>query len=127
MKNVDSIVYRNMMRLLAENGYSESQVTSVLGLNPHFFSNYRNGKTKHFRICDLAVIAEYFEVSLDYLCEFKNTRDDFFIHKNKILRKNEKILMTGIKKLDAESKLVVTDTIASELKKSKARIRQQKK
>ena len=125
--NIDSVVYRNIIHLLEKNGVTERQCALSCRLNPNYFLNFRNGKTKHFRICDLYAIAQLFEVDINYLCEYKNTRDEFFIPKTKLRQRDEKVLMTAFKRLDPVGRIYVADAINAEIENTKIRYKQQNK
>ena len=122
--NIDSIVYQNIRHLLDKYGISERNCTLCCRLNPNFFSNYRKGVTKHFRICDIIELARFFDVSVDYLCKYGNTRDEFFVPHHKLLIRDEKILMNAFKKLDPVSRIAVTDVLAEETKNTRLRRKQ---
>ncbi len=126
--NIDSIVYRNMEHLLTKYGISERLCTISCNLNPNFFVNYRKGRTKHFRICDLISVAAFFEVSMDYLCQYKNVSDEFFQPKHKLKPRDEKVIMNGIHKLDPIGRINIAAALNAEIKASKERLhtRQQK-
>ena len=95
--NVDSIIYRNLEHLLEKNGITEKQCATDCGLNLNYFVNYRKKRTKHFKIHDLVKLASYFEVDINYLCDFKNTRDDFFVPNYKLRRQDEKMMLATFK------------------------------
>ena len=118
---VDEAIYRNTMHLLEKNGISERNCALSCGLCVNFFSNYRNKKFRHFKVCDIAKIASLFEVSMDYLCDCKNSNDDFFKPKYKLRRRDEKVMMTAFRKLDRESRVYVAGFINEEMKNTKAR------
>ncbi len=118
---IDSIVYRNLMHLIEKSGLNEHLCTAACGLNPNFFLNYRKGITKHFRLCDLFELAKFFEVSIEYLCRYENTADEFFLPKHKLKPRDEKVLMYNFKKLDPESRIRLAEAIAKELEETKAR------
>lgn len=118
---IDSIVYRNLMHLIEKNGLTEHLCTSACRLNSNFFLNYRKGITKHFRLCDLFELAKFFDVSIDYLCRFENTADEFFLPKHKLKPRDEKVLMYNFKKLDPESRIKLADSISKELAETKSR------
>ena len=118
---VDEAIYRNIMHLLEKNGISERNCLLSCDLGFNFFTNYRSKKSKHFKVCDIAKIASLFEVSIDYLCDSKNSSDDFFKPKYKLRKRDEKVMMTAFKKLDRESRVYVADFINEEMKNTKAR------
>ena len=122
--NVDAVVYRNVTHLLEKYGISERNCTLCCRLNPNFFTNYRKGVTKHFRICDIIELARFFEVSVDYLCKYGNTRDDFFVPQHKIKMRAEKILLGAFRKLDPVSRIAVADVMNIEIKKTRERRKQ---
>lgn len=121
---VDEAIYRNIMHLLDKNGISERLCTTCCDLNPGFFINYRKSKTKHFKICDIASIASFFEVSVDYLCRYKNSSEDFFRPKHKLKPRDEKVLIAGIRRLDPEGRIRIADAIHAEIERSKERDKQ---
>lgn len=118
---VDEAIYRNITHLLEKNGISERNCLICCDLNFNFFSNYRSKKTKHFRVCDIAKIAALFDVSIDYLCEYKNSKEEFFVKKYKLRKRDEKVLMRAFKRLDNESRIGVSEIMNTELKNTKAR------
>ncbi len=124
--NVDSIIYQNLEHLIETTGVTEHQCILSCGLNSNFFSNYRNGKTKHFKIHDIIELAHLFEVDLNYLCDFKNTRNEFFVPKYKLQKRDEKTLLAAFKRLDPVGRINVADAISREINNSKERLKQQK-
>ena len=118
---VDEAIYRNVMHLLEKNGISERNCLLSCDLGFNFFTNYRNKKSRHFKVYDIAKIAALFEVSIDYLCDCKNSSDDFFKPKYKLRKRDEKVMMTAFKKLDRESRVYVANFINEEMKNTKAR------
>lgn len=125
--NIDTIIYQNITHLLEKNGVTERQCTLHCRLNPNFFLNFRNGKTKHFRVCDIDSIAKLFEVDINYLCQYKNTRDDFFLPRNKLKTRDEKILLAAFRRLDPVGRIIVADAINEEIKNTKERHKQKLK
>ncbi len=124
---IDSIVYQNMEHLIEKSGISERLCTTACNLGPNFFVNYRKGRTKHFRICDLIEIAAFFEVSLDYLCHYENTRDDMFLPKQKLKPRDEKVIMHGIRRLDPVGRINIAEHLNEEIKASRERIKQKQR
>ncbi|MCR4719853.1 MAG: hypothetical protein K5768_09520 [Firmicutes bacterium] len=124
--NVDSIIYQNLEHLLEKNGITERQCVVTCGLNLNYFVNYRKGRTKHFKIHDLMVLADFFDVDINYLCSFKNTRDEFFVPKYKLKQCDEKMLLAAFKRLDAVGRIIVADSINAEIENSKQRKKQGK-
>ena len=126
----DEIVYLNLIHLIEENGITERVCTGCCDVSPNYFVNYRKGRTKHFRISDLIKLAEFFDVSLDYLCQYKNTRDEFFRPSYKLKKRDEKVLLYAFKKLDPVGRINVSDAINRELqetrKREKEKIQQRK-
>ena len=96
----DEIVYLNLMHLIEKNGLNERICTGCCEISPNYLVNYRKGRTKHFKIRDLVKLAEFFDVSLDYLCQYKNTKDEFFRPKYKMKSRDEHVLLYAFKKLD---------------------------
>ena len=117
----DEIVYLNLIHLIEKNGINERVCTSCTEVGPNYFLNYRNGRTKHFRICDLIKLAAFFDVSLDYLCQYKNTKDEFFRPTYKLKPRDEKVLLYAFKKLDPVGRIKVSDAINEELLETKKR------
>jgi len=124
--NVDSIIYRNLEHMLEKNGITEKQCATDCGLNLNYFVNYRKKRTKHFKIHDLVKLADYFEVDISYLCDFKNTRDEFFVPNYKLRQRDEKMLLAAFKRLDPVGRILVADAINAELENSKLRRKQGK-
>lgn len=126
----DEIVYLNLMHLIEKNGINERVCTGCADVNPNYFVNYRKGRTKHFKIRDLVKLAAFFDVSVDYLCQYKNTKDEFFRPTYKLKKRDEKVLLYAFKKLDPVGRINVTDAINAELLEVKLRekekIRQKK-
>lgn len=120
MINIDSVVYRNMMSLIEKNGISEHMCIMSCGLNSNFFVNYRQGKTKHFKICDLVKIAAFFGVTPDYLCRYENINDEPFRRKYVPNPTDEKILLNAIRRLSPEGRIHLADFLHNELKKESA-------
>lgn len=123
---VDEAIYRNITHLLEINGISERNCLISCGLNFNFFSNYRSKKTKHFRVCDIACIAELFDVSIDYLCQYKNSKEEFFVKKYKLRKRDEKVLLRSFRKLDGVSRISVAEIMNQELEHTKLREKQRK-
>ena len=124
--NVDSIIYRNLEHMLEKNGITEKQCATDCGLNLNYFVNYRKKRTKHFKIHDLVKLADYFEVDINYLCDFKNTRDEFFVPNYKLRQRDEKMLLAAFKRLDPVGRILVADAINAEIENSKLRRKQGK-
>lgn len=125
--NVDSIIYRNLEHLLEKNGITEKRCAIDCGLNLNYFVNYRKKRTKHFKIHDLVKIADYFEVDISYLCDFKNTREEFFVPNYKLRQRDEKMLLAAFKRLDPVGRILVADAINAEIENSKQRRKQESK
>lgn len=117
----DEIVYLNLMHLIEKNGLNERICTGCCEVSPNFLVNYRKGRTKHFRIRDLIKFAEFFDVSLDYLCQYKNTKDEFFRPKYKMKSRDEHVLLYAFKKLDPVGRINVSEAINKELEETKIR------
>ncbi len=117
----DEIVYLNLEHLIEKNGISERVCTGCCEISPNYFVNYRKGRTKHFKIRDLIKLAVFFDVSLDYLCQYKNTKDEFFRPTYKLKSRDEKVLLYAFKKLDPVGRINVTDAINTELIETKKR------
>lgn len=117
----DEIVYLNLMHLIEKNGINERVCTGCADVSPNYFVNYRKGRTKHFKIRDLVKLAVFFDVSLDYLCQYKNTKDEFFRPTYKLKKRDEKVLLYAFKKLDPVGRINVTDAINAELAATKMR------
>ncbi len=111
----DEIVYLNLVHLIEKNGINERVCTGCADVSPNYFLNYRKGRTKHFKIRDLVKLAAFFDVSLDYLCQYKNTKDEFFRPTYKLKKRDEKVLLYAFKKLDPVGRINVTDAINAEL------------
>ena len=118
---VDEIVYRNLMHLIEKNGINERITTGCCSVSPNFLVNYRKGRTKHFKIRDLVKLAAFFDVSVDYLCQYKNTRDEFFRPTYKLRSRDEKVLLYAFKKLDPVGRINVSEAISAELLQTKKR------
>ncbi len=117
----DEIVYLNLMHLIEKNGLNERICTGCCEVSPNFLVNYRKGRTKHFKIRDLVKFADFFDVSLDYLCQYKNTKDEFFRPKYKMKSRDEHVLLYAFKKLDPVGRINVSDAINKELEETKKR------
>ena len=117
----DEIVYLNLMHLIEKNGLNERICTGCCGVSPNYLVNYRKGRTKHFKIRDLIKLAEFFDVSLDYLCQYKNTKDEFFRPKYKMKARDEHVLLYAFKKLDPVGRINVSEAINKELEETKKR------
>lgn len=121
----DEIVYLNLMHLIEKNGINERICTGCTGVGPNYFLNYRKGRTKHFKIRDLVKLAAFFEVSLDYLCQYKNTKDEFFRPNYKLKPRDEYVLLYAFKKLDPVGRINVSEAINAELLETKKREKEQ--
>ena len=124
--NVDMIIYQNIERLIEEYGLSERICIDRCGLSRNFFCSHRNGTSKHFKVCDIVNIAVFFDVTMDYLCDYKNTRKDFFIPKYTMKGYDEKRLIAAFKSLDPQGKFNVTEQVNKELEEMHKRARQNK-
>ena len=122
---IDSIIYQNLEHLLEKNGISEKACATDCGLNLNYFVNYRKKRTKHFKIHDLFKLADYFEVDITYLFEYKNTRDEFFMPKYKLRQRDEKMLLAAFRRLDPVGRILVADAIHAEIENSKLRRKQE--
>ena len=120
----DEIVYLNLMHLIEKNGLTERICTGCAEVSPNYFVNYRKGRTKHFKIRDLVKLADFFDVSLDYLCQYKNTKDEFFRPKYKMKPRDEHVLLYAFKKLDPVGRIHVSEAINKELLETKKRERE---
>ena len=125
--NIDSIVYQNLEHLLEKNGITERQCATTCGLNLNYFVNYRKKRTKHFKIHDLMILADFFDVDMNYLCSFKNARDEFFVPKYKLKQRDEKMLLAAFRRLDPVGRIMVADAINAEIENSKLRAKQKQK
>ena len=121
----DEIVYLNLMHLIEKNGINERICTGCTGVGPNYFLNYRKGRTKHFKIRDLVKLSAFFEVSLDYLCQYKNTKDEFFRPNYKLKPRDEYVLLYAFKKLDPVGRINVSEAINAELSETKKREKEQ--
>ena len=117
----DEIVYLNLMHLIEKNGINERICTGCCEISPNYLVNYRKGRTKHFKIRDLVKLADFFDVSLDYLCQYKNTKDEFFRPKYKMKPRDEHVLLYAFKKLDPVGRIHVSEAINKELLETKKR------
>ena len=125
--NIDSIVYQNLEHLLEKNGITERQCATTCGLNLNYFVNYRKKRTKHFKLHDLMILADFFDVDMNYLCSFKNARDEFFVPKYKLKQRDEKMLLAAFRRLDPVGRIMVADAINAEIENSKLRAKQKQK
>ncbi len=119
--NIDNVIYNNIVKLIEENGLTEKICMERCELNKDFLTNYRRGRCQHFKACDVVKIARLFGVSPDYLCDFKNTRKDFFIAKSVMEKCDEKRLSESFGRLDLISKSNIADAIAEELENTRRR------
>lgn len=124
---IDDAIYRNVMHLLEKNGITERNCIISCGLNFNFFSNYRSKKTKHFRVCDVEKLASLFDVSIEYLCQYKNSSDDFFKAKYKLKKRDARVLVAGFRKLDGESRIKLAEYMTGEIENTKAREKSKRK
>lgn len=117
---IDNIIYNNIKKLIEDYGFTERICIDACGLGSCFFTNYRSGGTKHFKVKDVAEIADFFNVSIDYLCGLGNTRDNFFVKKPDIPKDDVKRLTASFKKLDAEGRIAVAEAINTALENMRA-------
>ena len=125
--NLDSVIFQNIEHLINSNGITEHLCTINCNLPANFFSNFRSGKCKHFKMNDKYKIAVYFEVSLDYLCQYKNTRDEFFVPTHKLKPNDEKILLRAFRRLDECGRINVSKAINDELEMVRKREKEHNK
>ena len=118
---IDSIIFQNIEHLIETTGVTEHQCVLSCRLNSNFFTNYKKGKTKHFKICDIVEIARFFDVDISYLCDFGNARDDFFMPRYKLNKRDEKTLLAAFKRLDPVGRIMVADAINAEIENTKIR------
>ncbi len=62
------IMYKRIKELRIEKGESQIKVSTILGFEQSYYSKLELGKHE-IKVKDLLRIAEYFNVSLDYLTE----------------------------------------------------------
>lgn len=124
--NIDQIVYENIEHLIEMNGITERICVLNCNLTPNFFSNYRNSRCKHFKMCDIYEISRFFDVSVDYLFKYKNTRDEFFVPKYKLKPNEEKILLRAFRRLDNVGRIKVAEAINAETENVRAREKERK-
>ncbi len=124
--NIDAIIYRNTEKLIEKYGLSERICIEHCELSQNFFSGHRNGTIKHVKVCDLANIARFFGVTMDYMCDIKNTRSNFFMPVYKMEGYDEKRLIAAFKKLDPQGKFNVTELINKEMEETHKRAKQNK-
>ena len=122
--SVDGVIYQNLEHLLEKNGITERQCAITCGLNLNYFVNYRKKRTKHFKVHDLMVLADFFGVDINYLCSYKNARDDFFVPKYKLKQRDEKMLLAAFRRLDPVGRILVADAINAEIENSKIRLKE---
>ncbi|MBQ7751482.1 MAG: hypothetical protein IJR79_00735 [Clostridia bacterium] len=122
--NIDSVIYQNLEHLLDKNGITERQCVISCGLNLNYFVNYRKKRTKHFKIHDLMILADFFDVDINYLCDYKNSRDEFFVPKYKLKQRDEKMLLSAFRRLDPVGRILVADAINKEIENSKLRLKE---
>ena len=122
--NIDSVIYQNLEHLLDKNGITERQCVISCGLNLNYFVNYRKKRTKHFKIHDLMILADFFDVDINYLCDYKNSRDEFFVPKYKLKQRDEKMLLSAFRRLDPVGRILVADAINKEIENSKIRLKE---
>lgn len=125
--NVDSVIFQNLEHLLEKNGITERQCVISCGLNLNYFANYRKKRTKHFKIHDLMVLADFFDVDINYLCNYKNSRDEFFVPKYKLKQRDEKMLLAAFRRLDPVGRILVADAINAEIENSRKRLKEKQK
>ena len=122
--NIDSVIYQNLEHLLEKNGITERQCVISCGLNLNYFVNYRKKRTKHFKVHDLMILADFFDVDINYLCSYKNSRDEFFVPKYKLKQRDEKMLLSAFRRLDPVGRILVADAINKEIENSKKRLKE---
>ncbi|MBR0276871.1 MAG: hypothetical protein IJQ50_00200 [Clostridia bacterium] len=118
------MIYQNLEHLLDKNGITERQCVISCGLNLNYFVNYRKKRTKHFKIHDLMILADFFDVDINYLCDYKNSRDEFFVPKYKLKQRDEKMLLSAFRRLDPVGRILVADAINKEIENSKLRLKE---
>ena len=123
---IDRVIYANILSLLDSRGISEHKCITACSLNSCYFSNFKKGITKHFRICDVLKIAQFLEVTLDDLCKTDESINSLFVPRYKLLSRDEKILTSAFKKLDPVGRIKAAEFINKEIIRSKERVRQQK-
>jgi len=86
-------MYEIFEKLLKERGIKTSEVARKTGLNPTFFTEWKKGKSKIPKTENLIKIAEYFNVSLEYLTSgIESTKDKYndIIEMYEILQEEDK-------------------------------------
>lgn len=69
-------MYEIFEKLLKERSLKTSDVVKGTGLSSTFFTEWKKGKSKLPNVANLIKVADYFDVSLDYLVGRKRTTPD---------------------------------------------------
>lgn len=97
-------------------GRDQKELTNYLGLKSVAFSEWKSGKSKSYRKY-LIEIAEFFNVSLDYLVYGKELNDD----EQELLKSYRKLTYADRKEVSARTKMLANQT-ASEQNSDKQRL-----
>lgn len=62
----EEIVARNVRHLIEQNNVEQKELSTALGITPQSLNNYLSG-TRKFPIGLIPVVADYFNVSIDFL------------------------------------------------------------
>ena len=73
----------NLKKLRTEAGITQTQIADDLGILQNTYSNYENNKYEP-DIPTLLKIADYFDISMDYLCNRKYSGKIGYIPKDKV-------------------------------------------
>ncbi len=123
---IDNIIYSNIKNLLEVRGVTEHQCILACSLNSCYFSNIKKGVTKHLRMCDVFKIALFLEVSLEDLCKGRESSDELFLPRYKLLSRDEKVLTCAFKRLDPVGRIKAAEFINEEFERTKQRARQRR-
>lgn len=97
----------NLKEIRKQNGTTQVSLAKFLGIDQTTYSGYETGKSNP-DINTLIKIANYFNISLDYLCGRQNKSLIFADS----LSKNKKELINLIKDLDDDSTLIALGFVA---------------
>lgn len=67
-------MYERIRKLRIEKGYSQIKVSTILGIEQSYYSKLELGKHE-VSVKDLIRIAEFFDVSTDYILERTNKKE----------------------------------------------------
>lgn len=61
----------NLSKILAENNTNATKLANEIGVSRNTINSFKNQKAENFRMNTLISIADYFQISIDYLMGYE--------------------------------------------------------